>query len=319
VGLVATALAENGFRHEALLYAGEEGFLAGTVPFIRDAVAGNEPVLVVVSDRKIRALEAELGPDADQVQFADMDELGRNPACIIPAWVQFVEDHAGEARRIRGIGEPISPARSAAELVECHQHESLLNLAFSASPAFWLACPYDTDALTNDVIEEAQHTHPFVSDGNASRASEGYLRPGVGPGPFDGELPLPVGEPDEVAFTSSVHLSAVRAFVAEHGRAAGLDVERTADLALAVSELATNGLLHGGGGGKVRVWPEEHVLLCEVTDRGRRLHRPLQGRERPAHGQTFGRGLWLVNHLCDLVQIRSHPTGDVVRLHMKVG
>ena len=310
---------KQAFRHEAFFYAGEEEFLAGIVPFVRDAVAADMPVLVAVDSAKIQALEAELNGQSEAVQFADMEQIGQNPACIIPAWQEFLAEHASDGLPVRGVGEPIWAGRSEAELVECHQHESLLNLAFSASPAFWLVCPYDTDALTNDVIEEAQHTHPFISDGNASRASEGYLRPGVAPGPFDGELPPPSGEPQEFAFTSPVHLSAVRAFVADHGRAAGLDVERTADLALAVSELATNGLLHGGGGGKVRVWPEEETLLCEVTDRGRRLHRRLQGRERPAQDQTFGRGLWLVNHLCDLVQIRSHPTGNVVRLHMKVG
>jgi hypothetical protein len=37
------------FRHEALLYAGEIDFLTGTLPFIREGVAADEPVLVVVS------------------------------------------------------------------------------------------------------------------------------------------------------------------------------------------------------------------------------------------------------------------------------
>jgi anti-sigma regulatory factor (Ser/Thr protein kinase) len=30
-----------------------------------------------------------------------------------------------------------------------------------------------------------------------------------------------------------------------------------------------------------------------------------------------GRGLWLVNQLCDLVQLRSSAAGGVVRLHMR--
>jgi hypothetical protein len=29
-----------------------------------------------------------------------------------------------------------------------------------------------------------------------------------------------------------------------------------------------------------------------------------------------GRGLWLVNQLCDLVQIRSGPSGTTIRVHM---
>ena len=31
-----------------------------------------------------------------------------------------------------------------------------------------------------------------------------------------------------------------------------------------------------------------------------------------------GRGLWLVNHLCDLVQVRSSQAGNVIRLHMSL-
>ena len=36
------------FHHEALLYADEDEFLAGTVPFVRDGVWAGEPVLVAV-------------------------------------------------------------------------------------------------------------------------------------------------------------------------------------------------------------------------------------------------------------------------------
>ena len=42
------------------------------------------------------------------------------------------------------------------------------------------------------------------------------------------------------------------------------------------------------------------------------------GRERPAAGQVGGHGLWLANQLCDLVQVRSFPTGSAVRLHMRL-
>jgi hypothetical protein len=55
-----------------------------------------------------------------------------------------------------------------------------------------------------------------------------------------------------------------------------------------------------------------------VQDRGH-IREPLIGRTRPGLEQPTGRGLWVVNHLCDLVQIRSAPTGSVVRVHMRLG
>src|SRR4051794_26389092 len=91
------------FRHEALFYAGEDEFLAGTLPFIREAVDAGEPILVAVSAARARALQDELNGDAAGVMFTDMAEIGKNPACIIPVWQEFAEEHQGEGRALRGI------------------------------------------------------------------------------------------------------------------------------------------------------------------------------------------------------------------------
>ena len=49
-------------------------------------------------------------------------------------------------------------------------------------------------------------------------------------------------------------------------------------------------------------------LACAVRDNGH-IDDPLVGRERPRPEQERGRGLWLANQLCDLVQVRSGPDG----------
>lgn len=58
-----------------------------------------------------------------------------------------------------------------------------------------------------------------------------------------------------------------------------------------------------------------HRVVCDVSDRGW-IRQPLAGRARPSVDLESGRGLWMVNQLCDLVQLRSSPAGTVVRLHM---
>ena len=103
--------------------------------------------------------------------------------------------------------------------------------------------------------------------------------------------------------------------MARRAAAAGLDAARTADLVLAVDEVATNSLRHGGGRGTLRIWQDADALVCEVRDAGR-IEDPLAGRVRPPLDRDGGRGLWLVNQLCDLVQLRTLPTGAVVRLHV---
>jgi anti-sigma regulatory factor (Ser/Thr protein kinase) len=307
---------ERGFRHEALLYAGGDGFLAATVPWLREAAGAGEPTLVVVSAAKIACLREALGADAANISFADMDEVGANPARIIPAWRAFVDEHAGSGRRLRGIGEPVYPERGAAELVECQRHEALLNLAFEGAEDFWLLCPYDTEALHPAVVEQAHHSHPVLMDRGASRESVAYAGLEAIEAPFAAPLPAPPSDADEIAFASGP-LGALRSLVTDRAMAAGLAPLKVWDLVLAVNELATNSVRHAGGRGVLRVWQEERAVVCEVADSGR-IADPLAGRRRPAQGQPGGHGLWLCNQICDLVQVRALARGSIVRLHLRL-
>ena len=270
---------------------------------------------MVVSAEKIARLRAALGADAAGVRFADMADVGANPAQIIPAWRAFIDEHADGGRPLRGVGEPIDASRDAVTLTECHRHEALLNLAFADIPGFWLVCPYDTTALPEDVIHEAARTHPVVVHGGERRASPVYAGADAIAAPFEDPLPPPAGPFHALAFEAGT-LEEVRRFVAEHAAAAGLTEARTADAVLAVSEIATNSVRHGGGAGVLRAWTEGDALICELRDRGA-ITDPLAGRVEPVVTQIEGRGLWLANRLCDLVQLRAFPGGGAVRLHLR--
>src|SRR4051812_13860357 len=224
------------FRHEALLYAGEDGFIAGTLPFIREGVAAGEPVLVVVDAAKLQRLRAELDGDAEHVEFGAMAAVGANPGRIIAAWRDFVDRHAAPGRRLRGIGEPIDRRRRGAELVECHRHEELLNLAFADADGFWLVCPYDTEALDPEVVERAQTTHPLLREGVVSRES-GRYDPEPPAAPSSDPLPEPSAQPEELSIAPGA-LAQARESVRRHAAVAGLSVQRGDDLALAVTEAA---------------------------------------------------------------------------------
>jgi anti-sigma regulatory factor (Ser/Thr protein kinase) len=305
-----------GFRHEALLYAGMDDFVDRASAFIRDGVVADEPVLVVVGAAKIDLLRMELGPAAAAVNFADMADVGANPARIIPAWREFVDEQAAWERPVRGIGEPIWAARPPAELVESQRHEALLNVAFADDPQLWLVCPYDTESLPPDVVDEARRAHPLIRHGDEQSGSDEYLGDERLAEPFDVVLPAPPPDHSRLAF-GNAPLSKVRAFVSARAAAAGLEPEREGDLLLAVTEMATNSLRHGGGKGTLRVWEEGDSVVCEVSDQGR-IDDPLVGRVRPAIEQEDGRGLWIANQLCDLVQVRTFAAGTTVRLHMKL-
>jgi anti-sigma regulatory factor (Ser/Thr protein kinase) len=301
---------QHRFRHEALFYAGQEEFLDGTAAFIREGVESGQPALVVLSAPKIEALRAELDGDADRVLFADMAEVGANPARIIPAWREFAAEHSGP---IRGIGEPIWAERSAAELVECQHHESLLNLAFADRPGFYLLCPYDIAALGPEVLVEARRSHPFLSVNGADQPSSDYRGLEAVAAPFGDPLPDPPVQPRWRVFGVR-GLAGLRDFVSAQASDTALSADATEDLELAVHEVAANSVTHGGGGGALRVWVDGGAVICEITDKGI-IDEPLVGRERPRPGQAGGCGLWMANQLCDLVQVRTSAHGTTVRMH----
>jgi anti-sigma regulatory factor (Ser/Thr protein kinase) len=298
-----------GFFHQALVYRDPGEFIAGVLPFLREGLAAAEPVLVAVGPERTAELREALGADAGDVGFLPMRELGRNPARIIPAWRQFLDATAG--RRARGIGEPVWAGRGAAELDECQRHEALLGQAFAAPPSWSLLCPYDASALGEEVLATVARTHPHVVAGGDWSASREYV---AGRDCFAGALP-PAPRGVRVFAFDARGLHEVRSWVGHAARRAGLAMDRAADLVAAASELAANSVAHGGGAGLLRTWPQGNGLVVEVEDAGR-LTEPLAGRLRPTRTQEGGRGLWIANQLCDLVQIRSGAGGTVVRLHL---
>ena len=130
-----------------------------------------------------------------------MIELGRNPACIIPAWQSFLDDCSGAGRPARGIGEPIWVGRRPEEIAECQLHESLLNLAIDPDLPFWLVCPYNAGRLEPPVIAEAHRSHHAILDGAIYRGSTSYGGRAHIESLFHAQLPPLAGEPAMMSFT----------------------------------------------------------------------------------------------------------------------
>ncbi len=300
------------YQHEAFLYRGDDGFLAVAVPFVRDAAAHRQPVMAAVPNPRLDKLRAALGPDAGNVTLVDMSDVGRNPARIIPAWREFIDEHGGPGRPVRGIGEPIWRGRRSAEVAECQLHEALLNLAVEPDLPFWLLCPYDAQALTADVLDELLHSHPTVREDAGYRGSPAYAGACHVEQMFTAGLPEPPVAATVLPF-GTYDVVELRHLVTRAARRAGVDPCRADELAVAVTEVATNSVRHGGGGGTLRVWQDTDAFVCEVRDDGR-VHDPLIGRRVPQLTDEGGRGVWLANQLCDLVQLRSGARGTTVRL-----
>ncbi|MEV4285088.1 ATP-binding protein [Nonomuraea bangladeshensis] len=109
------------------------------------------------------------------------------------------------------------------------------------------------------------------------------------------------------------HIASLRRTVAEHAAREGLAGPRLEDFVLAVNEITTNAVVHGGGCGTLRLWSHAGRLWCEVSDEGPGLPPGWTAARPPPTGlESGGRGLWLMRTLCDQVMIVSGPRGTTV-------
>jgi anti-sigma regulatory factor (Ser/Thr protein kinase) len=110
-------------------------------------------------------------------------------------------------------------------------------------------------------------------------------------------------------------LTTTRHAVARQLSAAGLHGRAYEDFLLAITEVITNAVMHGGGQGDLRLWRIDGRLHCEVADRGPgSAPERLAGLALPSAHAVGGRGMFLVRQLCADVSIDSGPTGTTVRL-----
>jgi len=290
-----------GFEHDCFFYRDDAEFGTGVAGFLRDGLTRGETVVVAEPPARLGLLQQALGEVAATVTWLDMADIGRNPARIIDVWAEALSGALAAGRTLRGVGEPAFVGRRPAELVECELHERLLNRAFYDGPAWRLLCPYDEQRLPAAVRAGARATHPC----RGAADEEDRLA-------FGAPLPPPPGAVLRGDYRA-VDVPAVRRTVASWAGSCGLTPEQVESLELAASELATNSVRHGGGGGSVAMWMDGDAAGLEFTDAGQ-VTEPLTGRLRPDTDAAGGRGLYLVNQLCDLVQLRSSPAGTTVRV-----
>lgn len=300
------------FVHPAFFYHDCDQYLAGTVPFITQGLRANEPVVAVVPADRLTLLRSALGPAAASVRMLDMTKVGRNPGRIIPCVLRkFTDEHPN--RQIRIIDEPIWPQRSVVEYPACAQHEALINHAF-AGRQVTIMCPYDANNLRKATLADAACTHPFLIDGKGMRRSDQYS-PDTVISAYNSPLP-----PLNNAMTLTVDtsgLARLRHTATAFTQRRRLTKQRTDDLVLVLTELATNSIEHAHSTATVSFGGDQNLVVCQVQDFGH-ITDVLAGRRPADPAQQSGRGLLLVNHVADLVRMHTTIGGTTIEVHFAV-
>jgi anti-sigma regulatory factor (Ser/Thr protein kinase) len=299
--------------HEALLYRGQSQLDRALRDFVAGGADAGEPVLAVLPTDNIDLVLGGLGDLMREVCFEDMAVVGHNPNCLLELYQEWIEGHEG---RVRVVGESIWPGRTYAEMVECLRHEALVNRELGACPATIL-CPFDADRLEPAALAGAELTHPSLLSGDGvRRPSRRYREPEE---VYSGrQWPQEPAKPPISEINFDGDLRELRESVAVDPIVARLSSERRADLVFAINEVATNTLKYDEGDCTARIWHDGTSVVTEVNSEWI-VPDPAAGRRRPPPDSHRGRGLWLVNQLSDLVELRSSGGGTSLRIHVRDG
>ena len=304
-------------RHRALLYEDPAHFVEGGAAFVREGLRGEEKVLAAATPDKLAWLREELGAEAETVDFADADALYARHGPMFRTLVDYLERNARRgAGRARILAEQPLGERAPAVVRAYLRYEAAANVAFSAYDAC-VVCPYDTRRLPEEIVQDALRTHPeLVAEDRLQRSAlftdpRSFVRRRVRTRSAPSEAPA-------FGLERADDLSGARALVRAAAERAGIPIPMVEDLALAVSEVAANALVHGAAPRILWAYREDTSLVCQIRDAGPGLADPLAGYLPPDRNLLTGRGLWLAHQFCDVVEVASDPRGTDVYLHVTV-
>ena len=158
--LAGSASAARGLRHQALIWRDGADWAAVAAAFIQDGVRRGELALAGMPASAGAMVRKTL--DGGSFDFFDITQLGRNPARIIAAMLDFARLHAGMP--LRYVCQPFWAGLPEAENSEAARHEALVNLALADVSATVL-CVYDARELDAAALSCAEETHPVVITG----------------------------------------------------------------------------------------------------------------------------------------------------------
>ena len=303
-----------GFEHEALLYDSPDELAAVAGPFLREGLAAGEAAVIAVSDETTDALRAAVGDDPRVVVLERHALYRSRTPTAITTFRKVGPEYAAPGKRVRVVGE-VDFGATVADWREWQRYESVINAAFAGLPQTGL-CVFDTRRLPEPLLATARHTHPHLRTRDGRVPNPDYVDPAT----YLTTLPVPdeplEATPPVLAADGVTDFIALRHTVRDTLATVDGPADLVEDFLLAVDEMCSNAVRHGGPPVGLRLWTGPGTLVCTISDSGGGWDDPFAG-YGPAHGEDLshgGMGLWLARQLCDHVAIRRGGNGTTIRL-----
>jgi anti-sigma regulatory factor (Ser/Thr protein kinase) len=308
------------YRHDALLFDSADELTDVAVPFLLEGLAAGDAAVVATGAGTAALLRDAVDGDP-RVHVLERGDVyrARTPTAIT-TFRRLAEQRATEGvTQVRVIGE-VDFGPTERDWVEWQRYESVINEALSAWP-LWGLCVFDTQRLPEPLLDSARRTHPTLASAQGRRPNPDFVRPAD----YLRRFPVPAepleGTPPRLAAPDVEDFIRLRHAVATELAGAPAPRDLVEDFLLAVDEMASNALRHGGEPVGLRLWIGTDRIVCTISDRGSGWDDPFAG-YGPAHGEDLSRGgmgLWLARQLCDHVDISVDDDGARVRLTVRFG
>jgi anti-sigma regulatory factor (Ser/Thr protein kinase) len=296
-------------RHNALLYATDDEYLARVVPFLKDGLEAGEGAIVAHTRRGLAMIRETLGADAAQVTFVDVSAAYTRPARALAAYHAVYAEQLRRTPKLRAVAD-VQFGPDPAEWELWTAYEAVFNRSFAHIPA-WILCSYNANGTPDPILEGVRQTHPEIVDEGGWSVSDRYEEP-------DRLLRRAIRAPAALAGLPSIPfghgLEELRDQVAPTLAALGVGPAQSLDMLLATTEVADNAIRHGGGIVDVRLGRSEGRVVCEIVDRGSGFDDPAAGFLAPRAG--IGKGLWVARQLTWQIEFFNSTDGFTVRIRL---
>jgi anti-sigma regulatory factor (Ser/Thr protein kinase) len=303
------------FRHDALLYDSPGQLAELAAPFLLDGLDDGEAAVVATSGGAADVLREAVSGDPRVHVLERHDVYRARTPTAITTFRRLAEEYAATGvDRVRVVGE-VDFGPTERDWLEWQRYESVINEALAAWP-LWGLCVFDTQRLPDPVLDSALSTHTGVVTAAGRGPNPDFVEPDtylrglpVAADPLELTTPR-LAAPDVADFI------ALRRSVSAVLTTVGASGDLLDDFLLAIDEMTSNALRHGGAPVGLRLWISDDRLVCTISDAGPGFDDPFAG-YGPAHGDDLSRGgmgLWLARQLCDHVDITHDADGVRVRL-----
>ncbi|WP_155373593.1 anti-sigma factor RsbA family regulatory protein [Catellatospora vulcania] len=299
-------------RHDALQYHDDDQLLDAVVPYLREgAEAGDSVVLICRPDNAARLRDALDGHRIAELAYGDV--YGGTIAALTAYRELVAREQQRGSSRVRVVTEIDFGSRPSGQW-EWARFDAALGHALADYPV-WNLCLYDRRRVPADILRagESSHSHLLAEGGRVPSAR--YTDPVTLLGEAGMRWRDPLEDaPPRLDVAGPHDLAALRAAVEQTLLGDGMSAYAVQGFVLAVSEVATNAILHGAAPVRVRLWSDGRRALCSVSDGGRCFSAYSGYVPTDRVVGAGGMGLWLARQMTDDLTIDAADGGCVVRL-----